>query len=245
MKRIRNLWNRRGGLDAELRELRPEPREQLVHELVARIEGAGRPARPRRVFRVALAGAVAASLLVPMAALGGFGHVASVASDAADAVGSLIASHGDETIDVGGLSPGGDQYQAGFAWGDPAHNHDGAPGLLREGGDLAPPLVARCVDGTARVTTRIVLDEQALLRVSVRTASGKKLLLDHARGDAGEPAKTLVYRILVPRTFRLALRIPCDVLESGRTYRLAINATDPDGNESTLLVPFRALTATT
>jgi hypothetical protein len=242
MPNFRKPWKRRRGIEAELAELRAEAPDELVRSLAARMDAAERPAGRKPLFRLALAGGIAAALLVPMAALGGFGQVASVATDAADAVGSLIASSDDDVIDVD-ISAGSDQYQEGFSWGDPGQNHDGPPGLVREGGDLAPPLVARCDGDTARVVTTVVLDEQAVLRMSVRTGGGKKLLLAQA-GDQ-EPKRTIVTRIYVPRALRLDLRIPCGVLETGKLYRLVLRATDPDGNESTLVVPFRAVTATT
>jgi hypothetical protein len=38
----------------------------------------------------------------------------------------------------------------------------------------------------------------------------------------------------------MGVRIPQNLLRSGATYRIRIVAIDPDGNKSTLLIPFRA-----
>jgi len=248
MKRILRLRRRTPGLESELRALRPEPRPELVHSLTARVEAAMRPAR-RPYRRLALAGALTASVLVAMASVGGFGYAATAVRQAAHAVTSVLAvSSDDRAIEVS-LNAGGDQYQPGYAWGDPSRNHAGPPRLARQGGALAPPLVASCNGRTALVKTTVVLDEQAVLRVSVLSPAGKKLLLSRNGSRvggqlSGKPAKTLSYRVLVPRALRIALRIPCSVLEGGKTYRISFVATDPDGETSTLKVPFRALVLT-
>lgn len=42
----------------------------------------------------------------------------------------------------------------------------------------------------------------------------------------------------MPRAVPFALRIPANLLKAGRQYSMRIVAIDPDGNKSTLLIPF-------
>jgi hypothetical protein len=197
----------------------------------------------RRSPRLALAGALTATMLVAVGVMGGFGYAATAAKEAVDGVQSLLAANDpSDSIQVGGLSAGGDQYQPGFAWGDVSHTHTGPPGLTRPGGEFAPPLQVLCRGGVAVSRVRLVLDEQADLAVTVLGPGGK--LLPLATGADAESTDTLTYRILVPRAFRLTLRMPCDLLQSGRSYRVRITATDPAGQASTLVIPFRPFAAT-
>jgi hypothetical protein len=241
MKRIFKLRRRTPSLESELRARRPTPREDFVHALASQVEDAQRPVRrPRR--RLALAGAMTLAMLVGLASVGGFGYAATAARQAANAVTSLlVASVEDDAIAVS-VNAGSDQYRPGYAWGDPSHNHDGPPGLTRKGGALAPPLVASCNGQTAVVKTTVLLDEQAMLQVSVTGPGGAKLLLE---GDNVDPqTKTITYRVLVPRALKIVLQIPCSVLDQGKTYRIQLVATDPDGGSTTLEIPFRALVLT-
>jgi hypothetical protein len=241
MKRIFKLRRRTPSLETELRAMRPRPREDFVHSLASRVDEAGRPTRhPRR--RLALAGALTAAMLVAMASVGGLGYAATAAKQAAHAVTSLLVASGSDDAIAVSLDAGSDQYRPGYRWGDPNHNHDGAPGLTRRGGALAPPLVASCGGQTALVKTTVVLDEQATLRVSVTGPGGQRLLLDQNGSDLS--TKTITYRVLVPRALRIGLRIPCSLLDQGKTYRIQVVATDPDGGSTTLKIPFRALVLT-
>jgi hypothetical protein len=234
-------WRRKErGVEEELRASRPEPKPEFLASLAEQVRAESRRPRFGARPRLALAGALTAGMLAAVGAFGGFGYAATAAKQAVDAVSGILVAQGDDPIEVRVLSAGSDQYQAGFAWGDPGHNHDGAPGLSQKGGDLAPPLVASCTGKVARVATRIVLDEQADLAVSVVGPGGNKLVLM----QKGKKAKTIRSRVLVPRTIRIALRIPCSVLEDGARYKIVIQATDPDGNTSKLEVPFRALNLT-
>jgi hypothetical protein len=248
MKRSFRLRRRTPSLETELKRQRPEPRSDFVHSLASRVEEAGRPApRPRR--RLALAGAIAAGALVAMASVGGFGYAATAARQAASAVGSLIANSGPGDAVGVTLNASGDQYAPDYTWGDPSHNHAGDPGLTRKGGELAPPLVASCDGETALVKTTVVLDEQAELEISVVGPDDEKLLLDPKASEAGglasdDDATTISYRVLVPRALKIALKIPCSLLEQGETYVLTLVATDPDGGTTTLEIPFRALVLT-
>ena len=238
---MKRFW-RRDPLDfeAELRAGRPQPRPDFVRALATRVREDRR--RPFS-FRVALVGGLAAAMLVAVAAVGGLGYAATAAKQALDGVQQLLAvTDSPEAIQVGGLSPGGDQYQPGFGWGDPDQTHDGPPGLTRVGGEFTPPVQALCSRGVAVTRVRLVLDEQADLRVSVLGPRGKRLPL--SRGQGSETTKTLRYRILVPRAFRLALRMPCSLLQPGWKYQVRITATDPSGETSRLLIPFRPFVAT-
>jgi hypothetical protein len=246
---VNRLWRRRRSpltLEAELRANRPEPSSDFLVNLSERVREQDR--RRPSSLRIAFAGALTAGMLVAVASVGGFGYAATAARQAVESVHAiLVGSEPSGPVEVRGLSAGGDQYLAGFSWGDPDHNHGGPPGLARGGGELAPPLQALCRAGTARLTTRIVLDEQAVLRLSVLGPEGERLLLTQ-RGSrvggevSGPQTKTIRYRVLVPRVLRISLRIPCNLLADGETYRLRIGATDPSGNTSTLVLPFRALT---
>lgn len=81
------LWKRPDSFDveAELRKHRPEPRPELLQAVSARVRGAERPVR--RSARLALAGALMAALLLPLAAFGGFGYAATGAKSTWKALG--------------------------------------------------------------------------------------------------------------------------------------------------------------
>ena len=155
------------------------------------------------------------------------------------------------------LSAGGDQYQPGFGFGDPSHNHAGPPGLKRPGGPSGPPLQAQVSSDGKRVlvTTRILVDEQADLRITVLTPDGRKLRLVQRESRVGNrgaflppsaqksnalgPLTTTIrYRVLIPRVIRLRLSIPRALVEPGKRYKIQVVATDPSGLTSTLKIPF-------
>jgi hypothetical protein len=240
-------WKRKkDGVEDELRAARPEPKADFLSALSEQVRDDTRRSRFGSRPRLALAGALTAAMLAAVGAFGGFGYAATAAKQAVDAVGSILVAEGDDPVEVE-VSSGSDQYEAAFAWGDPSQNHGGAPGLSRKGGELAPPLVASCTGEFAVIQTSIVLDEQADLKVSVVGPDGEKLVLVQKSQDdsLGQKTKTLRYRVLVPRTVKISLQIPCSVLEDGAQYRIVVKATDPDGNTSKLKIPFRALNLTT
>jgi hypothetical protein len=241
-------WRRKkGDLEHELRAGRPEPKADFLSALSDQVREETRRNRFGSRPRLALAGALTAAMLAAVGAFGGFGYAATAAKEAVDAVSSILIASNDDPIEVD-VSSGSDQYQAAFAWGDPSQNHDGAPGLSRKGGELAPPLVASCTGEVAVIQTSIVLDEQADLKVSVVGPDGEKLMLVQKSSDGdsvGKKTKTLRYRVLVPRTVKISLQIPCSVLKDGAQYRIVVKATDPDGNTSNLKIPFRALNLAT
>jgi hypothetical protein len=232
-------------LERELRALRASPDEEFVRGLASELRTARRPLRTPSA-RVALVGALTAAFLVAVASVGGLGYAASAAKQAAKAVKAAVAGGGGNAVAVRGLSAGGDQYRPGFGFGDPNHNHTGPPGLERRGGALAPPLTARRVQAqfnAAFVSTRLTIDEQASLRISVVGPDGKKLLITQrgsriGDGISGRQTKTLRYTLLVPREIALGVRVPINLVRPGVRYRIVIEATDPDGNASEIEIPF-------
>jgi hypothetical protein len=73
---MREFRRRHGGLERELRAQRPEPRAEFVESLEATIRS--RPLRRApQAFRLGLAGAVTAGMLVSLAAFGGLGYAAT------------------------------------------------------------------------------------------------------------------------------------------------------------------------
>lgn len=86
MRRPWKQHNELSGLESELRAARPEPRPELISQLVGRVEATRVPFRRNRV-RLALAGALTSGALVAFALAGGFGYTASAASAVAHATG--------------------------------------------------------------------------------------------------------------------------------------------------------------
>ena len=83
MKRIRAR-----GLDVEreLRSLRPQPREELVRALIARMHERARSRSRRYANRVALGSGVTALFVAALVPAGGLGYASGAASRAASAV---------------------------------------------------------------------------------------------------------------------------------------------------------------
>jgi hypothetical protein len=194
-------------------------------------------------------------MLVALASVGGIGYAANAVEQAAVTVKKVVApTKQQQAITVLGITAGGDQYQPGFGFGDPDHNHTGPPGLERGGaaggdeGEAAPPLRARPIAGQpARlVAFTLNLDEQAALRIHVLAPNGRPLLITQSKSRIGNgnlrgrQTKTIRYAVLVPRALPLRLRIPANLLRAGETYNVRVIATDAQGNKSQLLVPFTA-----
>jgi hypothetical protein len=148
-------------------------------------------------------------------------------------------------IVVQGLSSGGDQYQPGFGYGDPNHNHDGPPGIKKQGGAFAPPLTPVIKGKTAFVTTSFTIDEQAHLFISVLdTKTKKQLLVTQTKskigtGLKGKQAKTINYLVLVPRKIPVKLALPANLVVAGHTYAIQVIARDPSGQKTKILIPFK------
>jgi hypothetical protein len=232
-------------LERRLRAERPQPPSALMARLA--------PARPRTRPQLALAAGLTAALLVALASVGGVSYAATAVTHAVKVAAKAVTpAKSHQAIVVQGISAGGDQYQPGYGFGDKNHNHTGPPGVTRAGGEKAPPLqAAPTADGKAGVVTASVnFDEQAHLFISVVDSSGTPLLLTQQskRGGSsvggnavgGPQTKFIQYAVLVPRTIPLQLRIPDNLLVAGQLYRIRIVAIDPDGNKTTLLIPFRA-----
>ena len=209
---------------------------------------------PTKAVRGAAAALVTAPLLIALATTGGLSYAASTVNHVARSVsGATTAKH---QVVLLHLTAGSDQYEPGYGFGDPGHNHAGPPGLIREGTspgqsrDLPPVKDRSSRDGLGvLVTTAFNIDEQAHLYISVVDQSGTPLLLtqDSRRGGSlvgkrltGPQTKFIQYAVLIPRTIPLTLRIPANLVAPGRTYRIRISATDPSGDKSFLLIPVSA-----
>ena len=92
---MRRPWkqdNEFAELESDLRAARPEPRPDLISQIVGRVETARVPFRRGRL-RLALAGALTTGALVAFALVGGFSYTASAASAVAHATGITKANN--------------------------------------------------------------------------------------------------------------------------------------------------------
>lgn len=114
------------------------------------------PARSSSL-RIAFAGALSATMLVVLSAMGGLGYAARGAHDAVNGVHKLVAPKAQKKkVVVGAVNAGSDQYRPGYGFGDKNHIHTGPPGLTKKGGPLAPPLKAKkSKDGNAATSARV------------------------------------------------------------------------------------------
>jgi RTX calcium-binding nonapeptide repeat (4 copies) len=96
----------RDGLESDLRRHRPEPREDFVRELEARVS-ADRPVRRGARGRFGLAAAMTAALLVVLGAFGGMSYAASGVTHAAKAVAVVFKFTPHK---VGSISAAADEY---------------------------------------------------------------------------------------------------------------------------------------
>lgn len=195
---------------------------------------------------------VTVPLLVGLAATGSLSYAASSVHRAVDHVGAgATAKHPTAVLH---LTAGHDQYQPGYGFGDPNHNHAGPPVLMWDHSQLSglrSGFKARPTrDGLgATISGKIIVDEQAHFYISVDTRSGVPLLLTQqsVRGGSrvgnpvtGPQTKFIQYAVFVPRAIPVTVRIPANLLKPGAVYRIRFSATDPDGNKSSLSVPFAA-----
>ena len=88
----------RGGdeLERELRARRPEPRDEFVHALEARVRASGR--RARGGFRLAFVGALTACMLFALASVGGLGHAAMAVGDVAVTAKRIVKKKGPKIV---------------------------------------------------------------------------------------------------------------------------------------------------
>jgi len=249
----KSFWgsDRDDGFAADLRRHRPEPSDGFLESLEVRATDASRRARGTR-GRPRVAAAVVVGMLTALASVGGLSYAATATKSAVKAVKHVVVpTKSQSRVQVLSLSAGGDQYRPGYGFGDKNHNHTGPPGLKRgKNGEKAPPLRARkAPKGNAfLVTSAFTLDEQAHLVTSVIDANDKPLVLVQKGKNGGSKigselggasmTKFLRYQVLVPRTLAMTLRIPASQVNPGTLYRIRIIAIDPDGNKSTLLIPF-------
>ena len=226
-------------LENELRATRPRPSDELVSRIDSNVR-AGRQGARRASWRIALAPvALAGVMVVALAAVGGVGYAASSVKNTVKTVAHIFVS--DKPIVVRSLSSGVDQYQPGYGWGDDNHNHSGPPGLKED----KPKKKTK--GNTEHVSTKIVVDEQARLFLSVTGekrpgAKGLQLLQSKSsvgKGVKGAPTTTIQYQVLVPRAIPVSLAVPAHLLLPGHTYYIRVIARDPDGNKKTTYAPFK------
>ncbi len=239
------MFKRGDGLERELRRLRAEPTDEFVRRIETRVHAA-RPTYRRSSFRLAVPVALTAAMVAALGAVGGVGYAASSVKDAARAVAHVFApAKQSRPIVVSGLTSGGDQYRPGYGWGDDNHNHEGPPGLKKQGGEFAPPLTTTVKGKTAFVSTSFTIDEQAHLFISVLdTKSKKELVVTQTQskigsGLKGKQTKTVQYLVLVPRKIPLTLALPASLVLPGHTYAIEVIARDPSGQKTKLLIPFK------
>ena len=234
---------------AALRADRPQPCDDLVAAVTARIDAHRRRTDAR--LRTATAGALTATLAAALLSVGGVSYAATALQGAAKVVRKAVAPAAPRQAAVElSLSAGGDQYRPGYGFGDPNHNHQGPPGLRRSGaGAAAPPLRAQPSRDrlAALVSTSFTVDEQASLFVSVHDGDDRPLLLTQrsrrggsrvGQGVGGPQTKFIRYTVLVPRELPLQLRIPRNLLQPGARYTIRLVAFDHTGQRSEIRIPF-------
>lgn len=233
------------GLEGRLRAARPQPSDDLVDRIEARVAET-RPRYRRGSFRFAVPAALTVAMISALAAVGGVSYAASSVAGAVQSVVKVFApAKLTGTLTIAGATAGGDQYRPGFGWGDRNHNHTGPPGLRKRGGEFAPPLTPKIVGKSAIVSTTFTIDEQAHLYVSViDTKTGKEILITQKKskigsGLKGVQAKNINYLVLVPRRIPVKLALPANLVVPGGSYAIRVIARDPDGNKSKILIPFK------
>lgn len=122
-------------------------------------------------------------------------------------------------------------------WGDPRY----ATALKPRIAVITTVTVNRAADGSAVLYTRVTLDTQAHLYVSLLGADGERLLIpqEGARiGSSlhGKPVKVLQALQLRPGALPLRLRVPVTQLRVKGPYTLRIVAVDPYGRKTTMNV---------
>ena len=200
------------------------------------------PDRRRRAFALS----VTAVLVIALSLLGGVSYAANSITHAVKAAVRIVSpktTHG--AVIVQGLTAGGDQYKPGYGFGDANHNHDGPPGLTGKAGEKTPPAQTRTEGKQERVVTRIRVDEQAAIYISVLDDNDSRLVLNQngskvGTGLSGKQVKTIHYVVLVPRSIPIQLLVPKNMLVKGQTYRIHVIAVDSDGNKSSTDIPFVA-----
>jgi hypothetical protein len=234
---------RRQGLGQELRDARPRPQDALVRSIESRVD-ASRSRPRRRLLRLAPAAAFTVALAAALAATGGISYAASGVEQAANSISNvLVPPRPQKPVIVRFLSSGHDQYRNGYGWGDPNHIHTGPPGLKKKG----PPHTRHKRKYTF-VFAKFHIDEQADVWFSIQTGKSKSakrfaIIQKHSRvgqGVKGRATKSLRYRVLIPRTIRMKLAIPTNMLKHGHRYYIRIRARSPIKRRSQLFIRFKA-----
>ena len=196
--------------------------------------------------RVGFAASLTVVLIGALSLVGGVSYAANSITHVAQAAAKIVAPAAKHAaVTVQSPTAGGDQYKPGFGFGDPNHNHDGPPGLQGKNGEKTPPAQVR-TQGTAKlVATRIRVDEQAALYISVLDADGNRLILNQEGSKVGsavtgKQVKTIHYVMLVPRSIPIQILVPANLLVKGQTYRIHVIAVDAQGNKSETDIPFVA-----
>ena len=166
MRRFRRGTSEFSDLERELRQGRPAPPAELLHELMAESATNRRSSRPR-ARRLVLAGSLTALLVVALATIGGLDQATAGGKVAVREVKQVVSAPFTSTNrpdvttpttttgpnDSGSLSgldppsnpPGHDQYKPGCGRGDPNEPHTGPPGnhngFPGRCPDSAPPVV--------------------------------------------------------------------------------------------------------
>ena len=149
---------------------------------------------------------------------------------------------GSGTVHVLSLEQGRFAFFAADKWGDPR--------LITPGSALVyvrdRPAIHGAVqkDGTLRILTTVSLQSQAHLYATLLGPGGKQpfLIQKGSRLGAwlhGVPLKTVQALVLKPGTVPIRLSVHVKALRPKTTYRLQINAVDPVGRKSTVVVRVR------
>jgi hypothetical protein len=194
----------------------------------------------------AFAATLTVALVAALAAVGGVSYAANAVTQVAHVAKKIATPSSTKgAVVVKGLNAGGDQYQPGYGFGDPNHNHDGPPGLTGKSGEKTPPAQTATVGKAEKVVTTIRVDEQAALYISVLDANGNRLVLNQKGSKVGTAVsgvqvKTIHYVVLVPRSIPIQLLVPKNLLVKGQTYTIHVIAVDSDGNKTSTDIPFVA-----
>ena len=119
--------------------------------------------------------------------------------------------------------------------------HAGPPGLqLAAQGAFAPPLVAHRSGGGWVVDTKVFVDEPARVTVRVVGRSGNELTM--LPGTLVDYLPAMRPHASIPHVLDAATWLPLRIKiggASGRTYRIVVQATGPDGSVASTNISFR------
>ena len=81
--------------------------------------------------------------------------------------------------------------------------------------------------------------DELVHRLSARVRHERRGGSTVGQGVDGPQTKVIRYQMLVPRAIPLQLRIPVNLMRPGQLYRIVVYARDPQGNRSSITIPFR------